>query len=337
MKLSARDARRFLQQPDPGIGAILLFGEDAMRVTLARQTLTEKIAGHGAVEEMRISRLGPADIRNDTAALADALKARGFFAGPRVVSVEDATDGLWQRIEPALTTWAEGDAVLIVAAGQLTTRSRLRKGFEAATAAVSIGIYNDPPDRDAVETAIRQAGLQTSSQDGLDAVFALSQALDPGDFTQFLEKLALYCDEAPVDAEAVAAVAPATSDVALAATIDTLAEGDVGALIMALRRLAAQGSAPTSLCIAAARHFRNLHRATIHARGPEAALAAARPPVYGPRRDKMARQARHWGSHRLERVLAILNETDLKLRSGGPSPDAAVLERAFLRIALLHQ
>ncbi|NOX73219.1 MAG: DNA polymerase III subunit delta, partial [Alphaproteobacteria bacterium] len=89
------------------------------------------------------------------------------------------------------------------------------------------------------------------------------------------------------------------------------------------------------ICIGATRHFKTLHLAASHPKGPEAGLSASRPPVFGPRRDRMVRQARAIGVYRLENMLGILTDTDLNLRSSRPIPAHAMLERAFIRIAML--
>ena len=60
-------------------------------------------------------------------------------------------------------------------------------------------------------------------------------------------------------------------------------------------RFGGLGGSPTALTIAAGRYFRALHAAASAADGPEAALARARPPVFGPRRARMAAQARALG------------------------------------------
>ena len=67
--------------------------------------------------------------------------------------------------------------------------------------------------------------------------------------------------------------------------------------------------------------------------GPEAALARARPPVFGPRRARMAAQARALGAERLEAALGWITDTDLALRSSRPLPGLALVERLLLRIA----
>ena len=110
--------------------------------------------------------------------------------------------------------------------------------------------------------------------------------------------------------------------------------GDVGPL---MRRLEGQGVNPVSLSIAAMRHFRTLHAAASAPGGPAEGIARMRPPVFGPRRDRMLRQAQTWGMHRLETALGILTDTDLTLRSASRAPAMAVMERALIRLAMLNR
>lgn len=200
-----------------------------------------------------------------------------------------------------------------------------------------IGIYDDPPSREEVARELADAGLKNIPQDVMADVLALSRDLDPGDFHQTVEKLSLYKfgDESPLTVEDLLACAPATSDAALDDAINLMAEAQAQDLVPMLKRLVGQGVNPTTLCISANRHFRLLHAAASDPSGPDTALSRARPPVFGPRRDRMTRQARRWGKFRLERALGVLMDTDLTLRSSSPTPDMALLERAFIRVAML--
>ena len=169
-------------------------------------------------------------------------------------------------------------------------------------------------------------------------LLALGQALDPGDFRQTLEKLSLYkhSDASPLVTEDIQAIAPATTDAVLDDVIDHAADGRLAALVGALPRLEGQGVQPTTICIALNRHFRQLHAAASHPQGPDQGLARARPPVFGPRRDRMAAQARHWGARSLEDILSAITEADLTLRSASTAPARAVVERLMMRIAMKH-
>lgn len=102
-----------------------------------------------------------------------------------------------------------------------------------------------------------------------------------------------------------------------------------------LTRLYGQGINATTLCIGAARHFRLLYAAACDPQGLEVGFKKARPPVFGARKDRLVRQARTWGIARLEKALQILMETDLILRSSRPVPGMALVERTFIRLAMM--
>lgn len=339
MKLAGRDAARFLAKPDAGIAAVLLFGPDPMRVALKRAALVEALIGKDGAAEMRLARLAGGDLRRDPAAASDAMRATGFFPGPRAVLVEDAADAAAPALRAALDDWRRGDATLVVAAGNLGPGSALRKAFEAAKAAVAIGVYADPPGRDEVEAALAANGLAAPDRDAFAAVEALAQALDPGDFAQFVRKLALYKrgDPAPLSPGDIAACAPPPPEAEVDEVVALAADGSAGPLAVAFRTLAARGGSPTSLTIAAGRYFRTLHAAAVAADGPEAALSRARPPVFGPRRARMVAQARALGEAELEKALALVLEAELALRSSRPLPGQALVERLFVRLAMLRR
>ena len=339
MKLTGGQAAGFLAKPNADCPGILLFGVDAMRVSLKRQQVIKALVGDKAEEEMRLTRLSGPAVLKDTAQILDGIKAQGFFPGPRVVFVEQAGEGLTETFKTALGEWQPGDATLVVTAGSLKASSKLRKVFEGGKTTVSIGIYDDPPGRPEVEQALKSAGLPDQPQQSMNDLLTLARTLDPGELTQTIEKLALYKigDDTPVSSDDIAAAMPATSDAELDDASHAIAEGRAGEVGPTLKRLSGQGVTPTALCIAATRHFRTLHAAASSPQGPDAALSRARPPVFGPRKDRLARQARRLGVGKIEKALTELMDTDLTLRSPRPLPDMAVVERAFIRIAMLRR
>ncbi len=114
-----------------------------------------------------------------------------------------------------------------------------------------------------------------------------------------------------------------------------LAEGRIGDLAPILSRLAAQGVQPVTVCIGAVRHFRLLHALVSAPGGPSQGIGSLRPPVYGPRRDRLLRQAQGWNLERVEEALRDLTATDLALRSSPRAPTRALAERALIRLARL--
>lgn len=338
MKLAPRDAAGYFARPDAGKTGLLIYGADAMRVAMRRQEVIKALIGPQGEEEMRLSRMPAAELRKDPARLLDAVKAQGFFPGPRVAFVEDATETAAPAILAALDEWAEGDAQIIVTAGTLKPTSKIRKAFEAHKTAYAAAIYDDPPSRAEIEAELTRAGLADVPGEAMTDLVALSKALDPGDFRQTLEKLALYKlgDATPLTSADIENCAPASTEAETDDVLHIVAEGRSQEIGPVLKRLKAQGVQPVGLCIAATRHFRTLYTAASDPGGAAQGIARMRPPVFGPRRDRMLRQAQGWGAAKLEQALSILLETDLTLRSANQvAPDMALVERALIRLAML--
>lgn len=337
MILKGAEIARYLARPDPTRPALLIYGQDAMRVALKRAEAVAALTGHGAEEEMRLTRIPGSDLRKDPAALLDAVKAVGFFPGPRVVLVDDAPDASAPAISAALGEWKIGDAVIVAAAGGLGKTSALRKLFEPHPAAVTAPIYDDPPGEEEIGRWLKDAGLTDVPRDAMKDLMALSRALDPGDFRQTVEKIALYKlgDPAPLAPAEIAALAPATIEAEVDELIDCVADGRAREFGALMRRIEGQGILPVTLCIAALRHFRTLHAATADPGGAAAGMGRVRPPVFGPRRDRMIRQAQGWGMRALEDAIHQLIETDLTLRSSSRAPAMPLMERVLIRLTMM--
>ena len=328
MKLGRRDGAGIIAKPPTDKLGLLLYGSDSMRVALKRQEYLKALLGPAADEEMRLTRIQAADLRREPALLMDAIKAVGFFPGPRAAFVEGANELVTAIIIDTLKDWQTGDAQIVVTAGDLKKTSKLLKAFEGHRDTYAWGIFDDPPDRAEIEGLLKEAKLRAEGP-AMGALEELARSLDPGDFRQTLEKLSLYKLSEPdtsVSLEDIAACAPATIEAAVDDIINIVAELKSAQIGPLMRRLQSQGVNAVTLSIMAMRHFRTLHRAACN---PGA-------PIYGVRdRDRLQRQSRDWGMHKLETALGILTDTDLQLRSAGQTaPAMAIIERTFIRLAM---
>jgi len=338
MKLSGRDAPGYFARPEPGRTGLLIYGPDGMRVALKRQEVIAALIGPQGEQEMRLTRIPAADLRKDPAMLLDAVKAQGFFPGPRVAFVEDASETVAQIIIDALAEWREGDAQVVVTAGQLKPTSKLRKLFEGHPNAYAAAIYDDPPSRGEIEATLKRVGLTDIAGDAMRDLTALAHELDPGDFRQTMEKIGLFKlgDPDPLSSADVAACAPSSTEAELDDILNIVAEARSGEIGPMMKRLRAQGVQPVTLCISATRHFRTLYAAASDPGGPAQGIGRVRPPVFGPRRDRMVRQAQGWGAQKLQDALGFLTDTDLELRSAGQhAPAMALVERTLIRLAMM--
>ena len=337
MILKGSEAARYCARPDPARAGLLIFGADAMRVALKRQEAIAALVGPEGEAEMRLTRMSGADLRKDGSLLLDAIKAVGFFPGPRVAFLEEATDGLTDTVAVALKEWKPGDAVIVVTAGNLTGKSALKMLFEKHPSAICIALYDEPPGREEIEAALKVAGLVDIDREAMTDLNTLARALDPGAFRQTLEKIALYKygEASPLTPADVAAMAPATIEAEVDELIDAVAEARSQAIGPLFRRLEGQGVQPVTICIGALRHFRILHAAATDPQGPGVGIQKAR--VNFKQKDAMGRQAGQWGVRALETAMAVLLETDLTLRSASKAPGMALMERALIRIAMTRR
>ncbi|HRO16119.1 MAG TPA: DNA polymerase III subunit delta, partial [Paracoccus sp. (in: a-proteobacteria)] len=246
MILKGAEIARYLARPDPTRPALLIYGQDAMRVALKRAEAVAALTGPDADTEMRLTRLAGPDLRKDGAALLDEIKAVGFFPGPRVVLVEEANDASAPAIASALAGWTHGDAVIVATAGALGKTSALRKLFEPHPAAVAAPIYDDPPGEEEIARWLAGAGLRAVPPAAMRDLTALARALDPGDFRQTVERIGLYKygDDSPLTPDEIAALAPATVEAEVDDLIEAAAEGRADELGPLMRRVATQGILP---------------------------------------------------------------------------------------------
>ena len=328
MKLSTRDANAYFARPDASKTGLLIYGSDAMRVALKRQEFLKALLGKDAEEEMRLTRIPAAELRREPALLMDAIKAVGFFPGPRAAFVEDANDNIAKILLDTLGDWQPGDAQIVVTGGDLKKTSKVLKAFESHPGAYAAAIYDNPPDRAEIERMLTDAKLQPEA-DAMAALTDLARVIDPGDFRQTLEKLTLYKmgDDTPLNTTDIAACAPTSTEADVDDILHVVAEARAGDIGPVMAKLQAQGVNAVTLTIMAIRHFRTLYRIAANPGGP----------IYGVRdRDRAQRQAKSWGAHKLETALTVLTDTDLTLRSAGQhAPALALVERAFIRLAML--
>lgn len=317
------------------MAGVLVSGEDGARVAEARAQLVRALIGPEGEAEMRLARLAGAEVRRDGALVLDALKAVGFLPGPRVVLVEEATDGLAPALSAALDAWTAEDARLVVTGAGLAAKGALRKLFEGRRGVVAITLYDDPPTEGEVAEMLREAGLGRVEPAARDHLSALAQSLPPGDFRGLLERLSLYQlgSESPLDDVAVTALAPQSEEAEIDDLLAAVTDGRRDRVAPLVARLAAQGLGPVAVTIQALRHFRALLSVAGDPGGVQAGLAALRPPVGGPRRQALQRAAESWRRERIEEGLRALVELDLALRSGGRGPDRALMERVLMRLA----
>jgi DNA polymerase-3 subunit delta len=253
-----------------------------------------------------------------------------------VVRVRGAGDGLAKLFAGFLES-TPGEALVIAEAGELPSRSALRRAFEAARSAVAIGCYPDTPRELAVvirETlaanrviASRDAGQFLVERLGGDRLLTRSE----------LEKLALYAGEGGrVELEDARLSVSDTAGLELDDAVMAAAAGDAAAVERVLGRVFQQGESPVSLIRALLRHLHRLHVLTARLAGDasiDEVLRTARPPIFFKQEDSFRRQLGLWTEARLRPQLDRIAKAELNMKTTGLPADT-ICREAILAVAL---
>ncbi|MEE8333941.1 MAG: DNA polymerase III subunit delta, partial [Alphaproteobacteria bacterium] len=279
-----------------------------------------------------------ADLRDDPARLSDEASALSLTGGRRLVHIREATDAT-ANILAGYVAQPVGDALVLVEAGTLGPRSRLRAAFEKAEGSAAVACYADDGRSLApmIRTMLGEANCRVSD----DALAYLVANLG-GDrlvSRSELEKLCLYMG--PEGGEVTLTDAAACVGDSATMTLDDISfavgGGDINGLPRLLDRAHHEGAAPVGVLRAVSRHFQRLHLAASAVEGGrpmEGALKALRPPVFFKQADQFRAQLRHWPSRRLGDALEALGEAEVACKTTG-LPSDAVCNQALLRLATL--
>ena len=135
-----------------GFSAALLFGQDQGLImeTLARSVAA--VAGNPA-DPFLIAEVTPAQLKSDEALLSDELRALPMMGTRKIIVIRQATDAIFKIVEAALGI-TDAPNFLLIEAGELPPRSKLRKAFEGAKSAGAVGCYAD--DHQQLEQLVHQ-------------------------------------------------------------------------------------------------------------------------------------------------------------------------------------
>ena len=335
MRLAPSRITAFLQRPDPEIRAVLLYGPDEGLVRERAETVARSVCPD-LKDPFRIADLMAAGLAADPARLADETAQLSLTGGRRVVRVRGAGDALAKLFAEFLES-TPGEALVVVEAGELPSRSALRRAFEAARPAVAIGCYPDTPrDLAAViretlaahrVTASRDAGQFLVEHLGGDRLLTRSE----------LEKLALYAGEGGrVELEDARLSISDTAAIELDDAVMAAAEGDAAQVERVLGRVFQQGESPVSIIRALLRHLHRLHALTAPARG--AAQASTRCCARRVRRSSSNRKTASGVSsacgprQRLRPLLDRVAKAELNMKTTG-LPAETICREAMLAVA----
>ncbi len=337
MKVDARGFEALLRAPDR-IQAVLLFGEDAGLVHARAATLVRTVAGR-LDDPFLVTELSPEQIKKNPGGVADAVATLPMGGGRMVVRVRDAGDAMLGAVQAMLE--GQGPAstrlgLLVLEAGALTPRSKLRVLFERAAGATAVACYPlEPPALAKLLGAeLRAAGLSLEA----DTLALLARLAGPGMETARGEaaKLALYMGATTaVSAEDVLACCAGDAAGLADDAYQAAAAGNVANADAALERAMAEGATAVGIVRGALLAFQRLRQAALLVAGGMSAADAGRalrPPVFFRQQAPFARAMTLWSVARLDYALSELWACERACKSTG-SPAELLARRAVLSCA----
>ncbi len=337
VKLAGSAAESFIRQPDPAVRAVLVYGPDEGQVRERLLRLTKSVCPD-ADDPFRIADIPPAALKDDAARVADECAALAFGGGRRVVRVAGIADAQAGAVLNFLAN-PLGDALLIVSAGPLTPRSKIRSAFETSKMAAAIACYplEGAQLSAALRDACRTAGLRIES-DALDLLASLLSE-DSASLRGEVEKLCLYAGDAPapLTAEDVRACCGDQSEHSVTELAFAVAEGNSAAALAISDRLFAAGESPISILRGLSRHFDRLFQARAACDAgsrPEDAMKVLKPAVFFKEINTFRRQMGAWSTTALLAAIDRLVDTERLCKSTG-IPAEIVAQRGIMEIASL--
>ena len=290
---------------------------------------------------MRLTRIDGSELRSDPARLLDAVKATGFFPGPRAVFRRSRRpDGLAPVFEGRARRLATGDAQIIATAGRLDReKSALRKLFEGHKSARAAAIYDEPPGRADDRDASDRGGPARHSPRchgrprgrwpaACSRAISARRSRNSASTSAAIPRRSLP----PI----IAAVAPLTIEAELDDILHATAESEQGAIGPILSRLFGAGgdaSSPSASPRSAISARSTPRPATPTA--PRRGCRRSAPPVFGPRRDRMLRLGAALGHAAAGNRAQPASSTPTDLGSAQSAPQMALMERTLIRLAMM--
>ncbi len=336
MKLTAGKSAAFIDRPDKAMRIFLLYGPDSGLVRERGQLLAKHFVAD-INDAFNVAELTGDALAGDAARLSDEMATIPMLGGARLVRVRDAGDSMFAALEACLENLPPGESYVILEAGDLDKRSKMRNRIEDDSKAITIPCY--PEEGYALDKSIQAILKEQNFTIEREALEALQDLLPPDriGIRMEMDKLMTYAwDSNPkrITLEAVEDSLADSNAQDMDGALWAAASGDFAALERQMMRFT-EATAPVQILRGLQRHLLRLMEAKAHmANGMDAegAMKKLRPPVFFKFENAMRRQLNRWSLPALERALSAMVQIEQKTKQTGmPAEDLA--QRALIDVA----
>ena len=328
MLLKGRQAESFARRPSGDVWAVLVFSEDEGLSSDAVQAVLAAWSGKASLD---VTVLEDDAIRKEPALLFDALEAMSLLGDPRAVRVRTSGDKIAGLLAEAISI---GDASpdrfaakLVIEAGSLASRSKLRAAAESAdrTACLQLFAEEAADIGGRVKAALLAEGAMID-EDAL-AFFLGDLPGNRGIANAEIEKLALYSRGLgrPVSLADVQELTATGVRQDMGGVVLSALEGRPADAHRALDRLTETGTSPISI-------LRSLQMETLRMLAAHEKIAAGdanpgrslRPPVWPNEWSAFRARLNTWPPKRLMRIMERIHDAERQAKTAGAAAEPAV-------------
>ena len=321
MKFAGAKAGKFCLKPDEKIWAHLLFGSDGGVVS--DQALALSTALSAGKPDVEIIRLNDDEIRKDPALFFDALEAVSLLGYDRIIRVQTSGDKIAKLLLEAIAL-GEGApdrfaAKLVITAGALAKRSKLRTTIEQSKHAVALHFFEDETADIAGLARRKLKADRVDIEDEALALFASDLPGHRGMANAEIEKLALFglgLGRA-VSIKDIRALATTDADHGLHDLVEATLSGHPAAALETLDRLEMVGTSPISILRALQREALRMLSAHDFAGGGGEVGMKLKPPVFKQAWPAFRARLSLWSPKRLGRLLERIFAAEEAARTAG--------------------
>ncbi len=336
MKLKPADLPKTLENRLDKLRMILVFGPDSGHIAETCDFIGNAVV-EGLSDPFRLSTLSADELKQNPSRLIDEATALSMTGGRRLVRITGVSDTLLTGFQD-LESIDQIEALIIISAGPLDSRSKLRRFFENHPNFLAIGCYGDSGKN--LQHFIKRYLKKNEISLAQNALEYLVTCLG-NDRLQTkceLEKLILMVGKSGhVDLEDVVLCIADNGilggdDIAF----DT-ADGNITALDRSIERARANGENPIPILRRTINHFQRLYSTLAIMKtgtAKEKALGRLSPPLFWTRRDQFIKQLEAGSFAHFQMCLERLVEAEIRCKSTG-YPEQAICFQTLIGICLV--
>ena len=310
--------------------AYLILGDDLPKVEYALRRLKARIVEQSG-SDLNIDEFDAEE--HDAPEVVNAANTMAFLGGTRLVLVHNVQ--AWLKADRSVVAgYLEApapDACLALVAQKVPSGDVLRLAMEKHGEVLE---FRAPKEGELPQWLVREAGRRGMRLGMNEARFMIRRCGDDQSILlQDVEKLRIYAAGEPVTTDDIRALTTATIEASVFDLLDSLALGQGGAVFSVADSLLASGETPTNLFYRILRHFQNLSRvAAFREEGMSRETIQAELKMKPYPTGKLVEQAALLGADGIARRLAVLAETDARMKGAGTLPPEMELELCLGRM-----